>query len=33
MTTKNELKEEKTKINEKQIDTNVTEPMPSIWYN
>lgn len=33
MSTKNELKEEKTKINEKKIETSANEPMPSIWYN
>ena len=33
MNTKNEFEEEKTKINESQIETSATEPMPSIWYN
>ena len=33
MTTKTEIKEEKTKINEQKIETSATEPMPSIWYN
>ena len=33
MTTKNEPKEEKAKINEQKIETSATEPMPSIWYN
>ena len=33
MTTKTEIKEEKTKLNEQKIETSATEPMPSIWYN
>lgn len=32
MSTKNEVKEEKVKIENKLVDSSSQKPMPSIWY-
>ena len=33
MSTKNEVKEEKKKVESQVLETSSQKPMPSIWYN
>jgi len=33
MLTENEVRDDKKKIDYKQVETSAQKPMPSIWYN